>query len=1105
MEDVHMEEAGTAARAEDGISGTFGPSSELSSHPIAPEPSSHPHLPSQDISVATSGDPNAIPHEHNRQSTQPPESLSDVDKDNQREDTRMDIDSSLPPEHVQGNSESQDGGQYQHQYQKQQHQQHYHGDNNRAATATAAAEGGLDAIAEPRSETVLSDGQPEFSAGRIAVIPEKGTSDSAGEHPIDISEESSSATAKPVQAGEAASTEEEAHTGISNEPASETKVAAEVSGATTTAQPTEFNESSSSKSARADTRTDTETKTEAGTGATSSGVESKAEDSLAPPARIFIPQFKFTTFSVPTQLPPRNTNSNFMKSDKNFVLKDLAARQRRRKRRVVAVVDGDGPVRSDAPVSAADATDGDADKDSQIDNGDQGMDKAEDKNEDGVSKKKRMDEFSAVRRGIFVDEENGDEGEDIDNKETQMGDRDDEEDEDEDDYSSESDSEESVVNEMDEDGESKTSADAGKKIIVIHPGSRILRIGRASDAYPVVTPHCIARRMRVSTTAIASKKSTSSSIQDSSTPGGLAASEEEQGGNDMDVDMELETLQDVKAHDVVNDRYLQEIEYDLKLRMKAAKRKPVANAKSQVRSFNASSRPEMILDHNDPYKVEWTDPAAEGDYIIGQKALNLPPGKHHTFKLFWPISGGQLNEKDYTTPRVVMSDLETIWTKVIQDDLGIDPKTFSKHYALLIIPDLYSKLYVIEMIGMLLKSMQFRGVMVQQESVCASFGAGVSAACVVDIGAETTKIACVEDGTCIPDSRAVLKYGGDDITRVFTALVKRTGFPYQELDLAQTYDWRLMEELKEKWCTMNEADLTVQVYSFFVRKPEKQTEKYQLKVYDEVALSPMCLFFPGVIRRWIEEREPSPNFGKPVNYEDINEDAPPIVSVNQSSKKNAAAAAVAAAAARAGTPSSMAPGEESNNNNGNVNGASNAGTPNATPAQTPGPSTLSTAPSVGSVLPPPAPVVIPFTMEPSVMTTDKSWEIAGTIGKDHFSSLVALDVVVAQSIHNCGSEEKSKKLYGSIILVGGGGMVQGFDRVLEDRLFQALPATLTTVEKVEVLPSPRDMDPRLLVWKGGSVVGKLEAAKELWIKSLEWEVFGSKVLRERALFSWSDD
>jgi actin-related protein 8 len=157
-----------------------------------------------------------------------------------------------------------------------------------------------------------------------------------------------------------------------------------------------------------------------------------------------------------------------------------------------------------------------------------------------------------------------------------------------------------------------------------------------------------------------------------------------------------------------------------------------------------------------------------------------------------------------------------------------------------VIPDLYNKLYVIELVNMLLKSMQFRGVIALQESVCAAFGAGISTACVVDIGAEVTKVACVEDGVCIANSRAVLKYGGDDITRCFTALVKRTGFPYRELDLAQTYDWRLMEELKEKWCTLNEADLTVQVYNFFVRRPkEEHTLKYQVKVHDEVALSPM--------------------------------------------------------------------------------------------------------------------------------------------------------------------------------------------------------------------------------------------------------------------------
>lgn len=60
----------------------------------------------------------------------------------------------------------------------------------------------------------------------------------------------------------------------------------------------------------------------------------------------------------------------------------------------------------------------------------------------------------------------------------------------------------------------------GSDIIIIHPGSRFLRIGRASDAYPVTIPHVIARKFntppnpptvfarirRVATSSIAGKK-----------------------------------------------------------------------------------------------------------------------------------------------------------------------------------------------------------------------------------------------------------------------------------------------------------------------------------------------------------------------------------------------------------------------------------------------------------------------------------------------------------------------------------------------------------------------------------------------------------------------
>ncbi len=60
---------------------------------------------------------------------------------------------------------------------------------------------------------------------------------------------------------------------------------------------------------------------------------------------------------------------------------------------------------------------------------------------------------------------------------------------------------------------------------------------------------------------------------------------------------------------------------------------------------------------------------------------------------------------------------------------------------------------MLEVITMLLRYMEFRRVFIAQESVCVSFGAGISVACIVDIGAQTSTITCVEDGMCIPDSR----------------------------------------------------------------------------------------------------------------------------------------------------------------------------------------------------------------------------------------------------------------------------------------------------------------------------------------------------------------
>ena len=41
----------------------------------------------------------------------------------------------------------------------------------------------------------------------------------------------------------------------------------------------------------------------------------------------------------------------------------------------------------------------------------------------------------------------------------------------------------------------------------------------------------------------------------------------------------------------------------------------------------------------------------------------------------------------------------------------------------------------------------------KQESLAATYGAGISNACVVDIGATMTSIACVDEGLVLPDTR----------------------------------------------------------------------------------------------------------------------------------------------------------------------------------------------------------------------------------------------------------------------------------------------------------------------------------------------------------------
>lgn len=198
---------------------------------------------------------------------------------------------------------------------------------------------------------------------------------------------------------------------------------------------------------------------------------------------------------------------------------------------------------------------------------------------------------------------------------------------------------------------------------------------------------------------------------------------------------------------------------ELKQRMRANKHRVLPNSKDLVISFNRRAVPEKISEHNDVYRADWTDVAPEGEspkeFFIGYEALKVPDVSQPSYRAHWPIRHGSFNEQDprYKSKRRLLEDIETIITEGIRRELKLEKSKFRDYRVVLVIPDLYEKNYVIQMVELLLNEMRFLEVCFIQESVAATYGAGWSMGCIVDIGAQKTSICCVEEGMCVVDSR----------------------------------------------------------------------------------------------------------------------------------------------------------------------------------------------------------------------------------------------------------------------------------------------------------------------------------------------------------------
>lgn len=639
----------------------------------------------------------------------------------------------------------------------------------------------------------------------------------------------------------------------------------------------------------------------------------------------------------------------------------------------------------------------------------------------------------------------------------------------------------------DEDGDDDMDA---SKVIVIHMGSQNLRIGFASDALPKTTPMCYA---------------------------GKGSRNESERWEPRPKRQKLNGPADQQFGEDFNKKY-NRLCNDLKIDMRANKRKVLPNSKELVINYNRRAPPEVIPEHNDPVRVEFTDPTRASSFE-GEAALRIPDDSVPKFQVLWPLQHGCLNESAFGEREALIQAVDHILYSAMIRDLGIKHLGELKQYScVLVIPDLYDKIVVATWVELCLKEYEFSRVCLIQESLAASFGAGYTSGCIVDVGAQKTSIACVEDGMVFEDSRINLKYGGYDVTESFMKMMLHDSFPYADINLMRRYDFLLAEELKQNFCTMNQADISVQLYNFHLRVPNEPTRKYQFKTYDEVILAPMGFYDPSIFDNANKLDGRHKLIPRSYNAYDVDVPDDPVsqaqleilTSIRPSLAQNNSAPVVLNG--DISTPMKEKPqfnfmqrfdGDVANG--AGTPGTSNPGSPAPEGANTPFQFGANGTGHAGS----PAPNfhginamngnngATPVPNNPFVKSAAEMAEERDTV-----LPVYPLDEAVMTSIRHAakGDEKKMRDLFGSIMVIGGAAKTPGFGPYLEARLKVKLPHLAE--KNILVGTSPREMDGQVVVWKGASVFAKLTGTNDTWIGMAEWERLGSRVLHHKVAWNW---
>ncbi|KAK6176999.1 hypothetical protein SNE40_015194 [Patella caerulea] len=579
------------------------------------------------------------------------------------------------------------------------------------------------------------------------------------------------------------------------------------------------------------------------------------------------------------------------------------------------------------------------------------------------------------------------------------------------------------------------------QIIIIQPGSLNLQIGRAIEGVPLTIPHCIARR---------NKKAVSNVPQSS-------------------IWIRQETLHSEAKH-------------LMKHGLKAAE-DVLTNRVMENGSIRPCTSYKELANHNSTVQAErtdiksnksWSDTSGQPEYLIGEEAVLVHPSDRYI--LSWPIQRGRLNlhEGPGGSLTALMADLELIWGTALEKNLDISLEDIKLYRVILLIPDIYIHQHVKAMVTMLLQNLGFSAIIVHQESVCATFGCGITCACVVDVGDQKTSIACVEDGISNKHTRITMEYGGGDVTRTFHWLLGRAGIPLRDINLSSLIDGLILQDLKETYC-----HLDLDVYGILdqvveIKKVQKNAVHYNVKLGDELVLTPLSLLHPEMFGLHGNKliRVQSRYDGDPDDPHDDHF----LVQTQRQQRE----------AAKLG---------------GSKKGAEEPRDADANLSQMDDSQFVTTMSQMDEDSNEAQDNLQTNELNKSERRKDLDDDDEQEEGI--VTQLMGVDEAIVYSIEKCSNDDIKRKMYSCILIIGGGMSFDAAQKCITGRIWPQIPHyQRLQMDTMDVLTRPKDVDPKIICWKGAAILACLDTAQELWIHEKEWEQFGVRLLRERAPFVW---